>query len=116
MDVIVNSTLYKARKIAEDLHRMIIVKLVRQGGGSGRARLRAWLRNKSKIVALRDNLKDALERLWVALNVSSLCVIMKGVVSVVRRLTEAGLPRTGLNCHYSPPSGERAATQLACYE
>ena len=44
------------------------MKLVGRGDGSGRVRRRAWLRNKQKIVRLRDNLKDAREALLGALS------------------------------------------------
>jgi hypothetical protein len=60
--------LSRARNIIEELHQVITVKLVRRGDGSGRARRRAWLRNKQKIVRLRDNLKDAREALLGALS------------------------------------------------
>ncbi|KAI1398654.1 hypothetical protein F4819DRAFT_467854 [Hypoxylon fuscum] len=66
------STLCRAEKIVEDLHQLLTIKLLRQGGKSDRTRRRAWLRNKSKIVMLRDNLRDARETLWVALSANSI--------------------------------------------
>ena len=56
----------------EDLHRLITVQLVKQGDRSGRARRRAWLRSKNKIVRLRENLKAKEELLLAALGAEML--------------------------------------------
>ena len=71
-EVSVQSVLYgelsRARRIIEELHQVINVKLVRQEGGSGRARRRAWLRNKQNVGRLRDNLEDVRKALLEALS------------------------------------------------
>ncbi|KAI0101440.1 hypothetical protein F4776DRAFT_499381 [Hypoxylon sp. NC0597] len=72
MDKAVTITLFRAQKIVEDLHQLLTVKLSSQSNGSNRARRRAWLKNKRKIVSLRDNLKDARETLSVALNANAI--------------------------------------------
>jgi hypothetical protein len=60
--------LSRARTIIEELYQVIILKLVREGRGSGKMRRLAWMRYKSKVVRLRDDLKDAREALLVALS------------------------------------------------
>jgi hypothetical protein len=75
-------TLSRARKTVEELRTLITVKLIRQRNGSAHARRRAWLKHKSKIVSLRNNLKDAGEKLSIALEtdllseISFICTLM----------------------------------------
>ncbi|KAI9869310.1 MAG: hypothetical protein M1813_000099 [Trichoglossum hirsutum] len=63
-----DSTLSRARTIIEELYQVITLKLVREGRGSDKMRRLAWMRYKSKVVRLRDDLKDAREALLVALS------------------------------------------------
>jgi hypothetical protein len=63
-----DSKLSRARTIIEELYQVITLKLVREGRGSDKMRRLAWMRYKSKVVRLRDDLKDAREALLVALS------------------------------------------------
>ena len=76
--------LSRARKIIEELKELITVKLVRRADGSERARRRAWLKYKHKVVKLRDNLKEARKFLLEALNVNILCGLPSSSGSVVQ--------------------------------
>ncbi|OTA92698.1 hypothetical protein M434DRAFT_31602 [Hypoxylon sp. CO27-5] len=67
--------LFRAQKIVEDLHQLLTVKLSSQSTGSNQARRRAWLKNKRKVVSLRDNLKDARETLSLALNANAIASV-----------------------------------------
>ncbi|KAI0165377.1 hypothetical protein GGR52DRAFT_585411 [Hypoxylon sp. FL1284] len=106
------TTLRRAQKTVEDLHQLVIVKLIRQGSWSGRARRRAWLRNKSKIATLRDNLRDARETLWVALSASSLAATNRMQLSVVATEQQAIATQTTLN-ELSKLCGTREGTEGA---
>lgn len=66
------TTLSGGKKIIEQLHQLVAVKLVRHGEGSDRARRRAWVRDKSKILTLCNSLKDVRETLVVALTANSM--------------------------------------------
>lgn len=63
-----NCALSRAQRIIEQLHRVIVEELIKQGDGSHRIRRRAWMMNKSKIVNLYEDLKDVREALLIALS------------------------------------------------
>jgi hypothetical protein len=69
---IVGTTLSRGQQIIEQLHQLVTVKLVKHGRGSDRARRRAWVRNKSKVLRLRDSLKEARETIVVALTANTM--------------------------------------------
>ena len=69
---ILHWALSRARKIIEDLKQLITVNLIRHVDGSEWARRRAWVKNKHRIVKLRDNLEDARKFLFEAVNVNIL--------------------------------------------
>lgn len=60
--------------VVDELLSFISQKLIRQGRDSYQARRKAWLRQKRKVVALGDRLKEARENVSVALNTSLLYV------------------------------------------
>ncbi|RSM05402.1 hypothetical protein CDV31_009640 [Fusarium ambrosium] len=63
----------RARCIMDDLSHVISTKLLRNGSGSNRARRRAWMRHKAKILRLKDKLVEVRENILVALSSSILC-------------------------------------------
>ncbi|KAI7773728.1 hypothetical protein LA080_010025 [Diaporthe eres] len=54
--------------VVDELLSFISQKLMRQGRDSYQARCKAWLRQKNKVVALGDRLKEARQNVILALN------------------------------------------------
>ncbi|KAL8692620.1 MAG: hypothetical protein Q9218_002384 [Villophora microphyllina] len=87
-----HSALCIARKVMEELHELITVKLIGLGSSSGRARRRAWLRNKRNIVRLHDKLKDVRETLLGAICtdlLSSTCRVESTLTAISQQWTSS---------------------------
>ena len=65
-----------AHNVIKELHELIVVKLMRQRNGPGRARYRAWMRYKRDIVFLLDKLKDVREAI-----LGAICTDIRSVIS-----------------------------------
>ena len=69
---LLRSALSRAQIVVEDLNRLITVKLIGQGNGSGRARRRTLLRSRKHLMKLCDSLREARKALSEALSVDIL--------------------------------------------
>jgi hypothetical protein len=70
-----HTAISEAQAVVDELLSFISQKLMRQGRDSYQARRKAWLRQKSKVVALGDRLKEARENVSLALNTGILYVM-----------------------------------------
>lgn len=75
------ASLSRAYKIIKDLHGLVTTKLIDSRDGTTRARRRAWLRNKRKIVRLQDKLKDVREAL-----LGAVCTDLLSIYFIFREL------------------------------
>jgi len=71
---VLNSTISRAREIVQELQSVITAKLLKKNAGSNsNAKRRGWVRYRSKIVKLRENLEYAQTALMAAQNENILC-------------------------------------------
>ncbi len=61
------TALSQGQKIMEELNQLITSKLLSWKDGSNCARRRAWVRNKGKILRLRNELKEARDAIIMAI-------------------------------------------------
>ena len=59
----------------EELHRLIVTKLIKQPGTGGGIRRKAWIKHRKMISKLRRDLKSALEILGIAVSAETLSVV-----------------------------------------
>ncbi|KAG4441393.1 hypothetical protein IFR05_003150 [Cadophora sp. M221] len=97
-DGIITQSLTRAKLSIEQLHQLIQIKLLKNlNGGTSRARRRAWTRNKSKILALRDVLKECRDNLSVALSAKNSSFSAQTETSLAIIVQGTGQSRQSLN-------------------
>ncbi|KAH7418993.1 kinase-like domain-containing protein [Cadophora sp. MPI-SDFR-AT-0126] len=96
-DSVVTQSLTRAKLSIEQLHQLIQIKLLKNlDGGRSRAHRRAWARNKSKILVLRDVLKECRDNLSVALSAKNSSSSAQNEMRLAVIVQETGQSRQSL--------------------
>ena len=68
---IVEPALIRVKFTIEQICQIIQVKILKNKNGSWRARKRAWFRNRSRLMRLRDSLRESKNELSIAMSANS---------------------------------------------